>query len=435
MKLHAMPLAETTAALRRGARDLHAHIDAACDQIDAVEPEVQALLPEAARRARLHRDADALLARFPRPDHRPPLFGALAGVKDILHVDGFVTRAGASMPPEEFAGEEAAAVGRLREAGALILGKTVTTEFAYFEPGPTRNPHNLTHTPGGSSSGSAAAVAAGLCDLALGTQTIGSVIRPAAFCGVVGFKPTLGRIPTEGLVYFSRTSDHIGLFTQDIAGLRLAAASLCSDYLDITITDADIPVLGVPDGPFLRQAEPAALASFNQQLERLAAAGYTIWHVPALLEIAELNQLHRRLVFGDFAREHARLYAKYKDLYRPRTAEIIEAGRKVSDSELAELRQMALVLRDSLEKQMDQAGIDLWICPSALGPAPAGLHATGDPNMNLPWTHVGMPAVTLPAGHAANGLPLGIQLVAPTLEDEALLAWAELVATDLASEK
>jgi len=152
------------------------------------------------------------------------------GIKDIFHVDGFVTRAGTRVPPERFAGPEAASVALLREAGALIAGKTVTTEFAYFEPGPTRNPHNPAHTPGGSSSGSAAAVAAGLCQLALGTQTIGSVIRPAAFCGVVGFKPSFGRIPTSGLVYFSRTIDHVGLFTQDLDGMELAASVLCRDW-------------------------------------------------------------------------------------------------------------------------------------------------------------------------------------------------------------
>ena len=431
MNLHPAPLATTVAALRAGSLDIHAHIDARCDQIDAAEPQVQALLPEEDRRARLHRDADALLMRYPQPARRPPLYGALVGVKDIIHVDGYVTRAGAAVPPELFAGEEAEVVELLRAAGALILGKTVTTEFAYFEPGPTRNPHNLTHTPGGSSSGSAAAVAAGFCEVALGTQTIGSVIRPAAFCGVVGYKPTLGRIPTAGLVYFSRTSDHLGLFTQDVAGMRLAADSLCSSWLDVTLTDADIPILGVPDGPYLRQAEPATLANFNRQLDLLGAAGYTIWHVPTLLDIAELNQKHRRLVFAEFAREHAGRYDQHKALYRPRTAELIELGRQVSDDELAELRTATLVLRDSLEKQMDQAGIDLWICPSALGPAPEGIHATGDPNMSLPWTNAGMPCVTLPAGQAPNGLPLGIQLVGPTEEDEMVLAWAELVAADI----
>jgi len=196
------------------------------------------------------------------------------------------------------------------------------------------------------------------------------------------------------------------------------------------VSDDEIPILGVPDGPYLRQASPAALADFRQQLARLEAAGYTIWYVPTLLDVDELNQLHRRMVFAEFAREHKDLYRHHKDLYRPRTAEIIEQGRKVSERELADLRGNCLLLRDTLEKQMEQAGIDLWICPAAAGPAPEGINATGDPNLNLPWTHAGLPALTVPAG-GIDGLPLGLQLVAQTDEDEALLAWAQLIAADL----
>jgi len=427
MLLHPAPLAETAAALRSGDLDLHAYLDALCDRIDAVDPQVQAFLPEAERRARLHAAADNLLATFPASSDRPALFGVPTGVKDIFHVDGFVTRAGATVPPESFAGEEAVSVRRLRDAGGLIAGKTVTTEFAYFEPGPTRNPHNLAHTPGGSSSGSAAAVAAGLCPLAFGTQTIGSVIRPAAFCGVVGFKPTLHRIPSAGLVYFSRTLDHVGLFTQDVAGMALAAAALCDDWEEVSLSEDDIPVLGVADGPYLQQASPGALAAFRRQLERLEAEGYTVWHVPTLLDIQQINQWHRRLAFGEFAREHAARYAGFSHLYRPRTAEIIALGKQVSDAELDDLRSACIDLRDRLEQQMQQAGIDLWVTPAAPGPAPAGLQSTGDPNMNLPWTMVGFPALTVPAGKV-DGLPVGLQLVARFGDDELLLAWAEEIA-------
>ena len=168
------------------------------------------------------------------------------GVKDIIRVDGFPTRAGSRLPPHLFAGPQAACVTALRRAGALVLGKTVTTEFAGFEPGPTANPHRPGHTPGGSSSGSAAAVAAGYCPLALGTQTIGSVIRPAAFCGIVGFKPSLGRIATAGLVDFSPAVDTVGIFTQDLAGMGSVAAVLCGEWR--RRTEADKPVLGVPLG-------------------------------------------------------------------------------------------------------------------------------------------------------------------------------------------
>ncbi len=433
MLLNPAPLAETAAALRSGELDLHVYIDMLCDRIDAVDPQVQAFLPEVERRARLHAAADDLLATFPDPMQRPALFGAPAGVKDIFHVKGFVTRAGAAVPPESFAGEEAVSVRRLRDAGGLIAGKTVTTEFAYFEPGPTRNPHNLMHTPGGSSSGSAAAVAAGLCPLALGTQTIGSVIRPAAFCGVVGYKPTAQRVPSAGLVYFSRTLDHVGLFTQDVAGAALAAAALCDEWEEVNLSEDDIPVLGVADGPYLRQATPTALAAFQRQLQRLAVEGYTIWHVPTLLDIAQINQWHRRLAFGEFAREHAARYAEFGHLYRPRTAEIIAQGQQVSDAELDDLRGACLELRDRLEQQMQQAGIDLWVAPAAPGPAPAGLQSTGDPNMNLPWTTVGFPALTVPAGKV-DGLPVGLQLVARFSDDELLLAWAEEIAAIVGEE-
>ena len=177
-------------------------------------------------------------------------------MKDIFHVKGFLTRAGSGLPVDLLTGPEAESVTQLKQAGALILGKTVTTEFAYFAPGPTRNPRNPAHTPGGSSSGSAAAVGAGLCPLALGTQTIGSILRPASFCGVVGFKPSFGRISSAGVIPFAVSLDHIGFFTQDVAGATLAAAVLCKNWGDEearTRGDGEAkellnyrPVLGVP---------------------------------------------------------------------------------------------------------------------------------------------------------------------------------------------
>ncbi len=418
------PLAQTVEELRRGRRSLALYLERQLQRLDRVEPHVQALLTETDRPKRLLAEAEELCSCYSEPSSRPVLFGALVGVKDIFHVDGFVTRAGSALPPEVFAGEEAVCVTRLRKAGALILGKTVTTEFAYFEPGPTRNPNALSHTPGGSSSGSAAAVAAGLCTLAIGTQTIGSVIRPAAFCGVVGFNPTHDRIPTTGLVYFSRTIDNVGLFTQDVAGMALAASVLCDAWSGLPIVDHQ-PVLGVPDGPYLAQAESEALSAFESQLSWLKDQGFTVRRVPAFNDIDHLNQLHRRLVFGEFAREHADIYPKYRTRYRPRTVEIIEVGQTVSDEELEELRWSCAKHREELKTQMVDSKIDLWICPSATGPAPEGIHATGDPNMNLPWTHAGMPAITIPCGRVDTGLPLGLQFIASFGADEQLLAFVQ----------
>ncbi len=423
--IHLASLAETAAALHTGQLDLLTYINDICDRIDALEPEMQALLPESDRRARLLAEAQALQARFPDPAYRPPLFGIPVGIKDIFFVDSFPTRAGSQLPPELFFGAEGDCVHALRSAGALMLGKTVTTEFAYFEPGPTRNPHNLDYSPGGSSSGSAAAVAAGFCPLAIGTQTIGSTIRPAAFCGIVGFKPGYGRISNNGLILCSNTFDHVGIFTQDVAGAALAASLLCHNWqaLETGVSDA-LPVLGVPEGPYLAQASPEGLAAFEKQLTLLEKAGYTLRRVTAMEDIEVINRRHSRIVFAEMARVHAAWFAQYESLYRPRTAAAIREGQEVSAEELQLARWDITKLRVQLEALMSQAGIDLWVCPSAPGPPPEGLTSTGSPLMNLPWTPAGLPAISLPAGRAANGLPLGFQCVGAYMADERLLNWA-----------
>ena len=192
-------LRELVPSLKSGSLPLERYITETLEALDARESLLQALVPEHDRHARLLRDAASLELRFPDPARRPPLYGMVVGIKDLFNVDGLPTRAGSLLPAEAFAGPEAETVSRLKAAGALVLGKTVTTEFAYFTPGPTRNPVNPNHTPGGSSSGSAAAVAAGYCRLALGTQTIASVTRPAAYCGVFGFKPSQGRMSAAGI--------------------------------------------------------------------------------------------------------------------------------------------------------------------------------------------------------------------------------------------
>ena len=320
----------------------------------------------------------------------------------------------------------------LRGAGALILGKTVTTEFAYFEPGPTRNPHNLDHTPGGSSSGSVAAVSAGFCPLALGTQVIGSTIRPAAYCGILGFKPTYGRIPTSGLIKCADSVEHIGYFTQDVPGIALVSSLLCSNWR--TVTSEALPILGVPDGPYLAQASAEALHAFEIQLALLQKAGYTVRHVPAFHDIEGINRHHTRMVFAEMAVVHASWFKQYETLYRPRTAAALREGQTVGAEELTEARQGRATLRHELEALMAQAKIDIWVCPATTEPAPEGLDSTGSPILNLPWTYAGMPAITVPGGHAANGLPLGLQCVGASMADEYLLEWIAPIAEILASQ-
>lgn len=418
------PLAQSNAALRNDEEYLVNHIHAICDRIDRAERQVQAFIPDPYRRARLVEEAVDLIGRYPEPESRPPLFGALVGVKDIFRVDGFFTRAGSQLPKELFEGDEAAVVSRLRAAGALIAGKTVTTEFAYFQPGPTRNPHNVNHTPGGSSSGSAAGVAAGFFPLALGTQTIGSTIRPAAFCGIVGFKPSYDRIPTDGLLYFSKSLDHVGLFTQDIAGMILAASVLCDGW-DSAVTIPDrAPVLTVPEGEYLDNAWPEGMDSFWESLSKLEKAGAQVVTLPFFEEFDELDEQHRRMMAAEAAQLHAEWYGEYEHLYSEHMHEIMRTARTVSAAELEEARAARLVLRQQLADALDAAGADLWVAPPAPGPAPEGIHATGSPVMNLPWTNAGVPALNLPVERTRGGLPMGLQLVGRFGEDEKLLAWA-----------
>ncbi|GER92131.1 amidase [Dictyobacter vulcani] len=427
-------LTATAAALRSGQLDPFTYIERICERIDTLDPQLHALLPEKDRRGRLQADIAALQQRFPDPESRPALYAIPVGIKDTFRVDGFPTRAGSRLPVELFIGPEASCVDMLKAAGACILGKTVTTEFAYFEPGETRNPHNLNHTPGGSSSGSVAAVAAGLCPLALGTQVIGSTIRPAAFCGIVGFKPTYGRIPTDGLVQCADSVEHIGYFTQDVADCSLVAPLLCRDWRsEYSVSVEKLPVLGVPDGPYLAQASAEALSAFEDQLTLLKKAGYSIRRISVFPDIERINRLHMRMVFAEMAQVHAPWLSRYETLYRPRTLAALREGQTVSDEELAQGREGRAMLREVLDALMHEAGIDLWVSPATQGPAPEGLDSTGSPLMNLPWTYAGLPAITVPAGLATNKLPLGLQCVGAAMADEQVLACVAPMADILAN--
>lgn len=421
-------LAATARSLRDGTVDLHDYLLRVCDLLDGREPEVRALLPEAGRRERLLEAAEALQRRYPDLATRPALYGIPLGVKDIYNVDGFDTRAGSGLPPSLFAGPEAAAVRVLREAGALVLGKTVTTEFAASEPGPTTNPHNAAHTPGGSSSGSAAAVAAGYTPLALGSQTIGSVVRPAAFCGVAGFKPSYGRVSLAGVVPYAPSVDHAGWFTPEAADLALVASLLMPDWRAVMPDSNDLPVLGIPDGPYLARAADEGRAALERQAAALSAGGYTVRRVATFDDFDAVYERHQQLTKAELAATHAPWFDEFEALYRPRTVALIQAGRAVDAAVLEATRASRSRLRGDLEAAMNANGIDLWISPPACGAAPAGIDSTGDPVMNLPWTHAGLPTLSLPAGVNREGLPLGLQCSGRFGADEWLLHWAPGIA-------
>ncbi|BDM72561.1 amidase [Streptomyces nigrescens] len=426
-------LVQEAAALRSGADDPVDAVRRTCDRIDAVDPQVRAFVPEDGRRTRLLEAARELAAAGPPgPAGRPALHGVPVGIKDIVRVDGLPTRAGSALPPEVLAGAQAVVVDRLRAAGALVAGKTVTAEFAVTAPGPTRNPHHPAHTPGGSSSGSAAAVAAGMVPLALGTQTVGSMIRPAAYCGVVGFKPTYGRIPLDGVIPNALSFDTLGWYATDVAGVALAASVLLDGWRggrggperpeQVPVPGRpSCPVLGVPVGPYLERAGEEALRAFKEQRELLGDAGYEVREVPVMDDFdAVVEQLFTMNRY-EVARAHADWFARFGDRYREQTTAAIRQGQAIGDAAYEAARTRRAAFRARLAAASAGAGIDLWLAPAATGPAPADLTTTGTSIMCLPWSNAGLPSLSLPAGRAADGLPLGLQLVAAEGADEALL--------------
>jgi Asp-tRNA(Asn)/Glu-tRNA(Gln) amidotransferase A subunit family amidase len=421
--LQVMPsLSAILDSLRSGNRAYLEELEA---RFETVEPELHAFLAEQGRFKRLHTEFGELERRFPAIESRPPLFGLPIGVKDIFHVDGFETRAGSRLPAASLAGQQAVCVSQLKQAGGLVLGKTVTTEFAYFAPGPTRNPHHPGHTPGGSSSGSAAAVSAGLAPTALGTQTVGSINRPAAFCGVVGFKPSFGRISTQGVIPLSASYDTVGFFTQEVEGARLMASILLADWRAAAVSQK--PVLGVPTGPYLEKASAVGRNHLERVIEQLRSADFQVVEVPAMPDYPEIVDRHNRVLAAEAAEVHREWFSKFEPRYHAKTAELIRRGQAVGPSELAAGRAGGKALRAELSRLMEQDGLDLWISPSAVGPAPEGLGSTGDPAMNLAWTHAGLPTISLPTGTSDAGLPLGTQLTGGWQRDEQLLGFAAIV--------
>ncbi len=387
-------------------------------RFEEVEPKVRAFVPDPDRFSRLSAEAREITRTDPEAG---PLAGVPLGVKDIFHVEGLDTRAGSTLPIEALRGAEAESVTTLRRAGALVVGKTVSTEFAFFAPGPTRNPLDLERTPGGSSSGSAAAVAAGLSAIALGTQTIGSISRPASFCGVVGFKPSYDRISTAGVIPLSPSLDHVGTFTHSTTDARTMAGLLCKQWSPARATRK--PRLGLPEGPYLERASDEAQRHFTETCRKLRDHGYDLVPVEAFADLDQIVESHYTIVATEAARFHQRWFSLYGDRYHPKTRELIDRGSAVTDAELEDNLASLGHLRRVLTQTMEQHEIDLWLSPAAPGPAPCGLDSTGDPIMSLPWTHAGLPTLAVPAGPGDSGLPIGLQITAGWWKDEELLEW------------
>lgn len=347
-----------------------------------------------------------------------PLSGLVLGVKDVIDVAGMPTTHGSSAFRDNIAATDAECVARLRAAGAVVLGKTVTAEFATYHPGPTANPRNLAHTPGGSSSGSAAVVADGQADLALGTQTAGSVIRPASFCGTFGFKPTFGRYPLGGVLETAPSLDTLGLFARNPAILIAADAVLSGEH---TVPAAPVSLrVGLCRSPAWVDASAEMQAAFLAFAETLRDAGHEVFarDLPEPFDRLGAAQIliHRReasMVMGHIRRTHAALVS-------PAFIAMIEAGAGESEADY----QAALALQRECKALAAEVfeGVDLLLVPGATGTAPLGLAATGDPVFQRIWTAFGAPCFGFPAAWQSNGLPLGLQAIGAPGNDRQLLS-------------
>lgn len=411
------------------------------ERFDQFEPLIHAFIPETNRFRRLRLELVELVEKYPNPNQRPPLFSIPVGIKDLYHVDGFETKAGSNLPPEVLRGDEGAVIKTLKDAGALILGKTVTTEFAYFAPGPTHNPRNLKHTPGGSSSGSAAAVAAGLTPLAFGTQTIGSVIRPAAYCGVVGFKPSQGRVSTSGIIPLAPSLDQVGFFTSNVESAEFAASLICKDWNDRINFESF--KLAIPEGPYLSKSNKETLEHFKNACKIISDNGFDIIQIPMMNNLEKIVEHNNNLVAAEGAVVHKDWFREYSNLYHPKTAELILRGQAIQSTELEKSRRSCTKLRDEIMGLMVIHNVDAILSPSTTGIAPLGLESTGDPVMNLPWTHAGIPVINIPFGYSnvgriinptylvGNNLPLGLQVIGKYWGDVELMKIASKIEKNL----
>lgn len=371
-----------------------------------------------------------------------PLYGIPVGIKDIVDVAGTPTRAGSSLTDATPAKEDATVVARLRAAGAVILGKTVTTEFACFDPPPTRNPWNAACTPGGSSSGSAAAVALGMCLGAIGSQTGGSITRPASYCGVAGVKPTFGCASRAGVVPVAFHLDHVGPLARTAADCAILLRAIAGpdardpassprakfDWTDNPVATASSkpPRLGVIHSYFFETAEAETAELAESALRGLEGAGAKLVELPLPEHFENVHTMHRRIMTSEGAEYHRLNYGAPRAGYGPKMAAFIDEGLAVTMDEYQEALGNQAAFRDAMERTL--ADVDALVIPSTTSPAPADLTTTGDPRFNSPWSHAGVPTVSIPCALTKAGLPVSLQLVGRAWSEARLLAvaaWCE----------
>jgi Asp-tRNA(Asn)/Glu-tRNA(Gln) amidotransferase A subunit family amidase len=440
--LHSLSASEAARLIRDGIITSEQLVAACLAHVREVDEQVQAwtfLDPDYAL-------AQARAADELRLSGQPigPLHGVPVGVKDIFDTADMPTENGSVLHAGRTPSRDATVVSLLRAAGAVIMGKTVTTEFAYFAPGKTRNPHNPEHTPGGSSSGSAAAVATEMVPLAFGSQTNGSTIRPAAFCGVVGFKPTYGMISRHGVLMLSRTLDQVGLFARTIEDIALLAAEITgyderdpdtrprarTPFVAVAAEEPPLPpMFAFVKTPYWERADQETKEGFAELIETL---GDRVEEIELFPSAAEAWEWHRIIMEAEMAVNLEREYEKGRDRLSEPLRALIERGKEVRAVDYQRALTRIAPIHESFVELFEQR-YDAILTPAAPGPAPKGLASTGDPSFCTLWTLCGMPAISLPLLEAANGLPIGVQLVGPRNGDARLLRTSRWLAARVAS--
>ena len=438
-QLNWLSASDAARALRDGAISSEQLVEACLARVREADGAVQAwahLDPEHALTQARARDRDRSEGQTTGPLHGVPV-----GLKDIIDTLDYPTEDGTVLHAGRTPVHDATVVAKLRAAGAVVLGKTVTTECAYFAPGKTRNPHNPEHTPGGSSSGSAAAVAAGMVPLALGSQTNGSTIRPASFCGIYGFKPTHGLVPRGGMLQLSRTLDHVGLFARTLEDLALLGEQIVGHdprdpdtrvrarpaFLSVAGAEPPLPpLLAFVKTPVWHRAADDLKEGFA---ELVAALGDRVVEIELPESARQAWDWQRTIMEAEMAANLAAEWERGRDKLSPQLRSLLERGREVRALDYQTALARIAPLNEGFAEIFERC--DAILTPSALGTAPKGLDATGDPAFCTLWTLCGMPAVSLPLMKGENGLPMGVQLVGPRLADARLLRTARWLAAQV----
>ncbi|MFL6665000.1 MAG: amidase [Rhizobacter sp.] len=416
-KLNELGASEAVALLAR--RELVA-VDLACACLERIAEREKAV------QAFAYIDPDDVLRQARALDAGPVrglLHGLPLGVKDLFDTAAVPTAYGSMVYAGHHPVADAAAVALCREAGALLMGKTVTTEFAYFHPGSTRNPHNTAHTPGGSSSGSAAAVADRMLPLALGTQTAGSIIRPAAYCGVVGYKPSAGRVPRAGVKSLSETLDTVGGFGRSVADVALLGAVLTGDERLREVAPVAAPRIGLCATPHWEAADEDTRAAWSRAATALRPHGAGLVDLALPADLPDLVAVQKAVMAFEMARTLSHERLMHRDRLSPRLGALLDEGMAIAGATHAANLALTALARRRVDALFE--GVDALLTPSTIGEAPEGIAATGDPLFCRGWTLLGLPCVHLPFTTGRLGLPVGLQLVGRFGEDHRLLTVAQ----------